>query len=282
MKIAIQGFKGSYHEIAAYKYFGEREPIDFIECASFPIMFETMKNDSETMGVLAIENTVAGTILPNYLQLQDSNLDITGEVYLRIEHCLMALPEATIDSLTEVRSHPMALLQCLEYFKQHPHISLVESPDTALSAIQLKESKNKHIGVIASHLAAENNQLNILESGIETNPRNFTRFLILRTPNKSNVQFQAEDYNKVSLNFNLQHAKGSLAKVLTILAEFEIDLTKIQSIPVIGKEFEYSFITDINFKDQQTFLAAIKALTPYTTELRVLGKYKAGRKYRKI
>lgn len=285
MKVAIQGFKGSYHEIAAYKYFGEREPLSLIECASFPALFQSL-NDGKgaVLGVMAIENTVAGTLLPNYLQLLESDMHIIGEVYLRIEHFLLGLSGASLDSLREVHSHPMALLQCLHYFKPHPHIKLVESVDTALSAAELTRNKRSEIGVIASQLAAESFGLQVLARGIETNRRNFTRFLILSAqPNRPDeTENESKNPKKVSLNFNLRHETGSLANVLTIFSDCGLDLTKIQSLPVVGAEWQYSFITDVLFDRREQFDRALERVEPFVLKHRILGAYSPGRKYRKI
>lgn len=274
--LAIQGFKGSYHEIAAYKYFGEREVLNIHECISFHELFKTMNENDNTYGVVAIENTVAGTILPNYTHLLRSDYQIIGEVYLRIEHCLLSSSEAKLENIKEVHSHPMALLQCLEFFDNYPHIKLVESADTALSAADLVKNKRTDIAVVASFYAAESYGLNILERGIESNQRNFTRFLIIHKKNG------IENFNKVSIHLKIKHEMGTLAKILTKLFENNINLSKVQSLPVIGSEWEYSFIMDCECDNEAQFSKAVEAIGPHILDIRILGKYLSGRKYRKL
>ncbi len=276
VELAIQGFKGSYHEIAAYKYFGEREELKIHECISFHELFKTMHETENVYGVVAIENTVAGTILPNYTHLLRSKFQIIGEVYLRIEHCLLGNESTNLANIQEVHSHPMALLQCLEFFDNYPHIKLIETADTALSAADLKQNNRKDIAVIASFHAAESLGLNILERGVESNSRNFTRFLIIHNKNTE------PNFNKISLHFNLKHQTGALSMVLSKFFEHNINLTKIQSLPVIGSEWEYSFIVDIDCSSIKHFEAVMIDLETEISEVRVLGKYFAGRKYRKI
>ena len=281
LEVAIQGVKGCFHEVAVYKYFGEREPIKQIECHSFEEMFRFFEQKPEAFGVMAIENTVAGSILPNYSKLMKSEMTILGEVYLRIEQNLLSLAPIEISELKEVRSHPMAILQCLEFFKDYPHIKLIETEDTALSAKQLSESKEPTTAVIASQLAGQHYGLHMLAQGIETNSRNFTRFLILK--NKSHTAgYAPTTINKASIYFRVGHTPGSLAKVLTLFAEKNINLTKIQSLPVIGREWEYLFLSDLNFDDYEVFKESMELLKELTNELTVLGEYQTGVKYRTI
>jgi len=279
MNIAIQGVKGCYHEIAAFKYFGEREPLTPIECTSFREMFAHFQKDTTTQGVMAIENTVAGSILPNYALLMNSNMTIIGEVYQRIEHHLMSNQATTLADLTEVRSHPMAILQCLQYFEPHPHIDLIETQDTALSAKLLAETPEPTVAVIASKLAAERYNLVVLDKGIETNSRNFTRFLILQNKEIASTQI---NFNKASLCFKLSHETGSLSKVLTLLSAAHINLTKIQSLPVIGHEWEYLFLIDLAFDTLPQYRQSLATIAPYTSDLKILGEYQAGVKYRTV
>ncbi len=280
LKVAIQGVKGCYHEIAAFKYFGERDPLQPIECHSFRAMFNHFQKDEKMMGVMAIENTVAGSILPNYALLMASNMSIIGEVYQRIEHHLMSNELTDLDVIQEVRSHPMAILQCLQYFDKYPHINLVETKDTALSAKLLAESPDKTVAVIASKLAAERYQLAVLDKGIETNHRNFTRFLILQ--NKASLLSTSPAFNKASLCFKLSHESGSLAKVLGLLAEAKMNLTKIQSMPVIGREWEYSFLVDLTFEEVDHYKTALENIQTHLSDLRILGEYQEGVKYRTL
>lgn len=280
MKVAIQGIKGSFHEIATFKFFGEREPIDTVECDSFPMFFKKFKKEQDFYGVMAIENTVAGTILPNYALLRNSDMGIVGEVYLRIQHNLMALNGQNIHELTEVHSHPMAILQCQTFFDAYPHIRLIESPDTALSAKEVWDNEQKGIGAIASNLAANYYHLDILAEGIETNKRNFTRFLVLR--HRDFIKPNGAIPNKASICFNLAHKAGSLAQVLQIFAANGINLSKIQSLPVIGKVWEYFFHIDVEFDDYQIYQSTLKDIQPYMSDLQILGEYRIGNKHREI
>lgn len=279
LKVAIQGVKGCFHEIAVYKYFGERQPIEAIECHSFEEVFRMFASNPEIYGVLAIENTVAGSIIPNYAKLRQSKMKVIGEVYLRIEQHLLALPETKVEDLTEVRSHPMAILQCLKYFEKFPNIKLSESPDTALSAKDLSEKPNKNMGVIASSLAASTYGLNILQANIETNRRNFTRFLILQNESLP----QPDGFiNKASICFTVGHTPGSLADVLKIFSHNQINMTKIQSMPVIGKEWEYLFLVDLEFAQIEEYKSAIQEAEKLMTHLQILGEYQKGIKHRTI
>ena len=281
LKIAIQGIKGSFHEIASYKFFGERQALQTIECHSFEEMFRSFRKDATVYGVMAIENTVAGSILPNYSKLLHSEMEIIGEVYLRIEQNLLTHPEVNIEDIKEVRSHPMALLQCLEFFNKYPNIKLTETPDTALSAKELSESpESKDVGAIASFLAADRYKLNVLAEGIETNKRNFTRFLILQ--NKQFVKKDNLQINKASIWFKTGHTPGSLAKILTIFGEQHINLTKIQSLPVIGREWEYLFLADLEFGESIDFTKALEATGTLISEMKILGAYQKGIKFRTV
>ncbi len=280
IKIAIQGIKGCFHEIAAFKYFGERQRLILNECHSFEEMFRQFEKDQELYGVMAIENTVAGSILPNYSKLMQSNMQIIGEVYLRIEQNLLGIDLVDIASLKEVHSHPMAILQCLQFFKQYPSIKLIEKEDTALSAKVLLEKQDKQIGAIASSLAADHYDLKILAKGIETNHRNFTRFLILQ--NKDLLKLDEGFVNKASVCFKVGHTPGSLAKVLTIIAEHELNLTKIQSLPVIGREWEYLFLADLEFSSYGEYQKCLEIINPFLNEFQLLGLYQKGIKFRTI
>lgn len=283
IKLAIQGVKGCFHEIAAYKYFGERQQIEAVECHSFEEMFRQFKEDNNLYGVMAIENTVAGSIIPNYAKLRQSEMRIIGEVYLRIEQHLLAKSEVSLAEINEVRSHPMAILQCLNFFEDYPQIKLTESPDTALSAKLLSESDEKNVGVIASSLAASTYNLEILKNNIETNRRNFTRFLILQNKNLSKDQSdQAEHTNKASICFTVGHTPGSLGNVLRIFSENQINLTKIQSMPVIGKEWEYLFLIDLEYAQKEEYIKAMELSKELMTELQILGEYQKGIKFRTL
>lgn len=278
MQVAIQGIKGCFHEIATLKYFGEREEIDMVECESFPLMFKSLQRQKELFGVMAIENTVAGTILPNYALLRNSDMAVIGEVYLRIKHNLLVSNGQRIQDLKEVRSHPMAILQCHSFFDRYPHIKLIESPDTALSAKEIKEKQLTGIGAIASSLAAEHYKLSMLAESIETNKENYTRFLVLQ--HKAIVKKPHRSPNKASVCFHLTHKVGSLVNVLQILADQGINLSKIQSLPVIGKVWEYFFHVDLEFKDYENYQKTLQLIQPYIHSFHVLGEYRVGIKHR--
>jgi len=273
-RIAIQGIKGSYHEEAALNYFGST--IKIVECQTFPVFFEAMNNDDSDYGVMAIENTVAGTILSNYNLLKQSQLTIIGEVYVRIEHQLMALPGQTLQNITEVKSHNMAILQCTNFFAGKKWIELVNASDTALIAKQIADEKIEGLGAIASKRAAEINGLNILAKNIENNSRNFTRFLVLQKKLENN---EFKDNNKISIGFHLDHRPGSLAQVLGTFSYYGLNLTKIQSMPLVGREWEYYFHIDVEYEEVQVIQDCIEAIKHYIRDLKYLGIYKSGKKY---
>ncbi|MEM9984972.1 MAG: prephenate dehydratase domain-containing protein, partial [Bacteroidota bacterium] len=240
-------------------------------CETFPLLFQTMELGEVPFAVVAIENSVAGTILPNYAMLRDSSLTIIGEVLLRIEHCLMALPGQEISELREVHSHPMALAQCQRFFRQHPHLRLIEHPDTAGAARWIRDTQRQGAAAVASRLASKHYQMPMLAEGIEDNPRNFTRFLILldqAEASKLNLE-----PNKASLCFNLLHKVGSLSQILLVLSAHGMNLTKIQSLPIVGREWEYFFHLDLEYDDHQQYLRALAAITPLVNELQILGEY---------
>lgn len=270
--IAIQGFEGSFHELAAKKYFGEE--IDIIPCESFQSLFLEMEKGTVDYAVMAIENSVAGSILPNYARLRDSNWKIIGEIFLRIEMSLMALKGQKLEDILEVHSHPMALLQCSAFFKEHPHIKLIESTDTALSAQIINENQIMHRGALAGAHVAKLYNLEILAQGIESNKRNFTRFLVL---DKKSLSHEIS-ITKASWSFRANHNPGSLAKVLTILGAHDINLTKIQSLPVLGEEWKYFFYADLEFDNIENYKKAKKEIKPYLFNLEILGEYKQGEK----
>ncbi len=276
-KIAIQGYKASFHEEAAHKFFeGE---INTVECLTFERLFEHMRTKEVDLAIMAIENSVAGAILPNYARLRDSNLEIIGEVYLRIEMNIMALNGQSISDIKEVHSHPIALLQCSKYFKSYPHISVVESNDTALSAKQISEGNIIGRAAIASKKAAHLYNLNILAEGIETNKRNFTRFLVLQRNEDDFDLLPDQPISKASWSFRSAHQPGSLAKILMILSDHKINLTKIQSLPVLGEEWSYFFYADLEFEDERKYNAAKLILDDHTLDLKILGEYHKGEKY---
>jgi len=275
-KVAIQGVKGSYHEQAAINYFGEA--IEVVDCQTFPAFFEAMGNYDLDYGVMAIENTVAGTILSNYNLLKQSPLTIIGEVYVRIEHQLMALPGQTLQDISQVKSHNMAILQCTNFFAGKKWIELMDASDTALIARQIAQQKTKGLGAIASKRAAEINGLTILAQNIENNPRNFTRFFVLqKITNGKELPFK--DNNKISFGFHLDHRPGSLAQVLSTFSYYRLNLTKIQSMPLVGREWEYYFHIDVEYDEVQVIKDCIAAIQHYISDLNYLGIYKRGKKH---
>ncbi|MCF0191804.1 MAG: prephenate dehydratase [Marinilabiliaceae bacterium] len=280
-RVAIQGVAGANHEIAAREYF-QGEEVEIVPCVTFPELFRKVQEDSSLYGIVAIENTLVGSINANYTLLHESHLSVIGEYKLRIRHNLMAMPGVTINHLTEVRSHPMALAQCAQFFRSYPHIRLIESDDTALSARDVAERKLEHVGAIAPQLAAELYGLNIISSGIETNKKNFTRFLVIK---EDPAHLEIEDLlakNRItrsSVVFSLPRAQdvGSLSKVLTVLAFYGINLSKIQSNPVVGHEWEYLFYIDLTFDSYTRYVQALDAVRPLCGMLSVLGEYELGR-----
>lgn len=267
MKVAIQGIKGSFHHIVAEEYFGKN--IDLLECLSFSEMPHLLHDEKAEVVIMAIENTIAGAILPNYALIDQHNLAICGEHYLPINHNLMALKGQTIDQIDEVYSHPMALLQCHNFFKQYPHIKLIEDKDTACVAKRIKDENLNGVGAIASVLAAEAYGLEILASKIQTMKENATRFFILtNAQNKNSVSA-----NKASIKFITSHKTGSLAEILTILAKHNLNLSKIQSMPVIEKPWSYAFFADFIFEKYADYFNAMKEIEKKVDTLSVLGEY---------
>lgn len=277
-KIAIQGTLGSYHDIAAHKYF-EGEEIELICCTTFEDVFKAIRKDSQVIGMLAIENTIAGSLLHNNELLRQSGTQIIGEHKLRISHCFVCLPEEDWNNITEVNSHPIALMQCREFLQQHPSIKVVEGEDTALSAEMIKKEDLKGHAAICSKVAAERYGMKILQESIETNKHNFTRFLVVADPWQVDElnRYHSVEINKANMVFTLPHTEGSLSQVLSILSFYNINLTKIQSLPIIGREWEYQFYVDVSFNDYLRYKQSITAITPLTKELKILGEYAEGK-----
>ena len=267
--IAIQGIAGSFHEEASRQFFTKCE-IKFSFCDTFEHVFQQIKENNHT-GVVAIENSLAGSILPNYGAIQSYNLNIIGETYRKIEQNLMALPGTNLSNINEIWSHPMALRQCQEFLNKYPKVKSVEKEDTAKSAYLIKKNQLKNTAAIASETACKMYGMNILKKGIQSNKMNFTRFLIL-SKNKTSIK----QPNKATLCFSVSNTTGSLAKVLTFLAENQMNLTKIQSHPKLGKNWEYFFYIDLLFSDYKKYLIVIEQLLEYVTELSILGAYKNG------
>lgn len=268
-KIAIQGAKGSYHHMVAQAFFGSA--IDVEQCMSFADLVISLEQGESTDAVMAIENSIAGSIIPNYAYVDEHNLNIIGEYYLPIHHCLMALEGQNIKDIKEVWSHPMALLQCKEFFRNHQQLRLVEETDTADVARRIQEEKLKGVAAVASAGAAEIYGLQILKKDIQTIKTNSTRFFILSKEKKVNNK---NEVNKASLKFMTDHKRGSLATVLNVMSDCKLNLTKIQSLPVIDMPWKYSFFVDVTFEDYENYEKAIAILKIMALELKILGEYK--------
>ena len=275
-KIAIQGTIGSYHDIAAHRYF-EGEEIELICCSSFEDVFAAIHKDNQVIGILAIENTIAGSLLHNNELLRQSGTQIIGEYKLRISHSFVCLPDESWEDLKEVNSHPIALMQCRDFLNQHPQLKVVEGEDTALSAEIIKRENLRGHAAICSRAAAELYGMKVLQEGIETNKHNFTRFLVVADPWQVDELRQKSKINKANIVFTLPHTEGSLSQVLSILSFYKINLTKIQSLPIIGREWEYQFYVDVTFDDYLRYKQSITAISPLTKELKILGEYAEGK-----
>ncbi len=267
--VSIQGVKGSFHHIVSQHYFGDNILVS--ECLSFDSTVDELLKKKTDVAIMAIENSIAGSILPNYALIDTHNLHIVGEHYLDIQHNLMALPNQKIEEIEEVYSHPMALLQCKAFFKKHPHIKLIEDKDTAEVAQRIHKNKLKKIGAIASHLAADIFELKILNHSIQTIKNNETRFVIVK---RSNSKINHSKINKASLKFELEHKEGSLAALLNVISDCKLNLTKIQSLPVIEQPWKYSFFIDVTFNAYQDFEKAKSVIKIMANEFKVLGEYK--------
>jgi prephenate dehydratase len=270
-RISIQGYEGSFHQMAAQQFFGKR--ISVIPCGTFREVIKVASSKKESdAGVMAIENSIAGSILANYNLLQRSNLVITGEVYLQIRQNLLVNRGVGIDEIREVHSHPMAIQQCFDFLDKHDW-KLVETEDTALSAKHVHQHKSKHIAAIASKLAAELFDLDVLAPNIHTLKNNYTRFLILR---REETAQKIDGADKASVSFHTDHSRGSLAKVLAKIAEDGINLSKLQSFPIPDTDFKYSFHADMEFEDTDQFEKVIDDIKPLTEYLKIYGVYKRG------
>tara|TARA_B100001758_G_scaffold21258_1_gene14967 strand:- start:3632 stop:4465 length:834 start_codon:yes stop_codon:yes gene_type:complete len=271
LNIGIQGIKGSYHHIASESYFNEN--FNLRECLTFDHLVNEIEKSEIDMGVMAIENSIAGSIIPNYALIDQNNLLIVGEVYFKINHNLMALNGQNINQINEVFSHPMALLQCKSFFSEYPHIRLVESDDTAYEARRISKNNLKGVAAIASIEAAKYYNLNVLFKSIQTIKNNITRFVIIQ---KRTNQPIIDNINKASLKFILDDKRGSLAAVLNAMSDCKLNLTKIQSLPVIEKPGKYAFFVDLIFDDINNYLKAKKILSIMASHFKVLGEYSNG------
>ena len=271
-RIAIQGAEGSNHHKIARNFYGE--DVLLKECLSFDVLVDSLLDKTASQGIMAIENTIVWSIIPNYALIAENNLHICGEQYLHIHHHLMALPNQRIEDITEVCSHPMALLQCKEFFKKHPHIKLVEDVDTAEVAKRISQQQLKGVAAIAPIIAAELFGLEIIEDEIQTIKDNATRFVIVQTEHPNNG---IDEINKASIKFELDHKRGSLAAVLNVISDCQLSLTKIQSLPIIETPWKYSFFVDVTFEDYNNYKKAMAILEIMAEDFKVLGTYKNGR-----
>ncbi len=269
MKIGIQGTVGSFHYEVAKNLFGSNS--EFVECMDFNDIPALLKQNQIDKGVMAIENTIAGAILPNYALIDEYDLHIAGEYYLPIHHHLMALPGQTIADIKEVWSHPMALLQCRKFFRKYPHIKLVEEKDTAEMAKIIQEKQLKGIGAIAGYEAAKIYELDIIAESIQTNKINATRFVVL---DKKNGKV-ADKFDKVSIRFKLSHEPGSLVDILQIFKDYKLNMSKIQSVPIIDKPWEYAFFADLLIEDIDKYQIAMYKVAQKVIELKILGEYES-------
>jgi prephenate dehydratase len=271
-RVSIQGYEGSFHQVAAWQYFGKH--VEVIPCATFREVVKIAGNKKESDGgVMAIENSIAGSILPNYNLLQKSTLRIVGEIYLHIKQQLLVNPGVKLEDIREVHSHPMAIQQCLEYLDKY-NWKLVETEDTALSAKHVHQHRSKHIAAIASKLAADLFELEVLAPNIHTIKNNYTRFLILQREDLASPDPEA---NKASVNFHTDHSRGSLARVLTRIADGGINLSKLQSFPIPGTEWQYSFHADMEFESPEQFEEVVDGMKSLVSELKIYGTYKKGK-----
>lgn len=268
-KIAIQGIQGSFHHLVAQQYYKEDVPV--LECMSFAELTKSLVNGNASEGVMAIENSIAGSILSNYALIDENKLQVVGEHYIPIDMNLMVLPGQKLDDIKKVYSHPMALLQCKEFFKQYPHIKLIEDADTAEVARRIAEKESHKIAAVASKAAAKLFGLEILAESIHTKKSNATRFLIISTKKK---EPNGNIIDKASLKFELESKRGSLVSVLNILRDFNLDMSKIQSMPIIESPWKYSFFIDVTFDNYEEFLKAVGILEVMTEKLTILGTYK--------
>ncbi len=269
LKIAIQGIKGSNHHRVVRECFGN--DIDLVECMSFDYLVDRLLDGSADKGVMAIENSIAGSIIPNYALVYHNDLHIIGEHYLNIHHNLMMLKGQSLNDIEEVRSHPMALLQCKEFFRDYPSIKLVEDVDTAETAKRIQEKQLATIGAIAPNMAADLYDLDIIAPEIQTIKNNSTRFIIVKTKNK---ELPKEEINKASVRFVTDHKRGSLATVLNVMSDCNLNLTKIQSLPIIETPWKYAFFVDVTFDEFDYFDKAKSLLNIMLEDFKVLGEYK--------
>jgi prephenate dehydratase len=266
---------GCFHDIASHRFF-QGEELDLVQCNNFEEVFLAMRQNPDMIALVAIENTIAGSLLHNYELLRDSGLTIIGEHKLRIQHSIVCLPEDNMEDIAEVNSHPVALMQCRAFLEQHPDIKVVEAGDTASAAAKIRKENLRGHAAICHKDVAQIYGLKVLQEGIETNKHNFTRFLVLASIARAGKLRDVNLANKASLVFTLPHEEGSLSAILSVLSFYKLNLTKIQSLPIIGKEWQYMFYVDVCFNDLQRLHQAINAITPLTQEFKTLGIYQEG------
>lgn len=267
--VAIQGVRGSFHHIVSREFFDK--PVDIIECMTFDRVVDALIKEECDAAIMALENSIAGSIIPNYALIDGYNLHIVGEHYLDIQHNLMALPNQSIADIEEVYSHPMALLQCKAFFKQYPHIKLVEDKDTAEVADRIQKQQLKNTGAIASVMAAEIFELNVLAHSIQTIKHNETRFAVVK---RANSEVPENEITKASIKFEADHKRGSLATILNVMSDCKLNLTKIQSLPIIETPWKYAFFVDVTFDDYADFLKAKSVIKIMSESFKLLGEYK--------
>ncbi len=281
VSVAIQGGFGAFHEIAAKEFFRSVN-VEIIPCDTFADLFEELKELRVDCGIVAVENSVAGSLLSNHSLINDSNLPVVGEHYLRVVQNLLALPGERVEDIKEIHSHPVAIMQCSNFLNQlrKSGVKIVDSLDTALSAKRIRDENLKGTGALAGDLAAEMYGLEILRAGVESNKRNFTRFIVIAADKKVEqiLDMDANPVNKASLSFSLPHLQGKLSHVLSVLSIYGMNLTKIQSLPIVGREWEYLFYTDLVFDDYNIYRKAIDAIRPITENLKILGEYRQGQR----
>lgn len=270
--VGIQGIPGCFHDIAAHEWFSEEEIVT-VGFSSFEDMFAALQADTDMQAAVAIENTIAGALLQNFEYIRKSGRKVIGECRLRVSHSLCALPGTKIEEIMEVRSHYMALLQCRQFLAHYPHIRKTEDFDTAGCAKKVAELKMEKTAAISPAYAAKLYGLEVLAEGIEDDNRNFTRFLIIGPPDST----PPSDADKISVAFTVPHEKGALSKVLTILTFYDINLTMLQSMPVVGHEWEYRFYADLTFDDRERCEQALAAVKPLTSDFRILGIYRSAK-----
>lgn len=272
LRVAIQGVAGCFHDEAAHEYF-KGQDIETVPCETFHEMMDVLGSDASMLGIMAIENTIAGSLLQNHELLRQSNLTVIGEFRKYISHSLVALPGQGIDDITEVNSHPMALRQCEQFLLKHPRMKLVETNDTAGSAQMIAEGNMKGHAAVCGKYAGQLYGLEILAEDIQTNKRNFTRFLIIADPSTAAEITRDNKPDKASIEFTLPHNQGSLSAVLTIFSFYGMNLTKIQSLPIIGREWEYRFYIDLTYNDYTRYRQSITAVRPLINDFKILGEY---------